>query len=64
LTGLWNRRYFVELGQREVARAKREGLPLAMVYFDVDKFKHINDTYGHQTGDQVLMEMANLGWGS
>ncbi len=35
-----------------------------MVYFDVDKFKHINDTYGHQTGDQVLMEMANLGWGS
>ncbi|MFH1135288.1 MAG: sensor domain-containing diguanylate cyclase [Pseudomonadota bacterium] len=61
LTGLWNRRYFIELGQREVARAKRENRPLSMVYFDVDNFKRINDAYGHQAGDQVLREMAALG---
>ena len=61
LTGLWNRRYFVELGQREAARAEREQKPLSLVYFDVDNFKAINDTYGHQAGDQVLRDMARLG---
>ena len=61
LTGLWNRRYFVELGDREVARARRDNLPLAMVYFDVDHFKLINDTYGHQAGDLVLKKIAATG---
>ena len=61
LTGLWNRRYFIELGRREVARARRERLPLSLMYFDLDKFKSINDTHGHLVGDRVLKEMAALG---
>ena len=61
LTGLWNRRYFVELGLREVARAKRGEYPLAMLFFDIDNFKTINDTYGHQAGDVVLNELATIG---
>jgi diguanylate cyclase (GGDEF)-like protein/PAS domain S-box-containing protein len=61
LTGLWNRRYFMELGQREVARSRREKAPLALVYFDADDFKAINDTHGHEAGDQVLRLIATLG---
>ena len=63
LTGLWNRRYFSELGQREIARAKRDGKPLSIVYFDLDHFKRINDTFGHHMGDLVLKEMALVGLG-
>jgi len=61
LTGLWNRRYFVELGQREMARASREESPLSLVYFDADHFKRINDSHGHAVGDMVLREIAALG---
>ncbi len=61
LTGLFNRRYFVELGQRELLRSQRENIPLSLVYFDADHFKRVNDTYGHDAGDKVLQDIARLG---
>jgi diguanylate cyclase (GGDEF)-like protein len=54
LTGLFNRRAFEELGEREVDRYNRLGRPLSLVMFDLDHFKPVNDTYGHLVGDQVL----------
>jgi diguanylate cyclase (GGDEF)-like protein len=54
LTGLYNRRVFEELGEREVDRYNRLGRPLSVVMFDLDHFKPVNDTYGHLVGDQVL----------
>jgi diguanylate cyclase (GGDEF)-like protein len=58
LTGLANRRLFDESLQREVARTLRLGTPLSLLVLDVDHFKQVNDTYGHQTGDAVLCEVA------
>jgi diguanylate cyclase (GGDEF)-like protein len=59
LTGLANRRLFDESLQREVARAVRLSTPLSLLVLDVDHFKQVNDTYGHQTGDAVLCEVAD-----
>ena len=59
LTGLANRRLFDESLQREVARARRLATPLSLLVLDVDHFKQVNDTYGHQTGDEVLREVAD-----
>src|SRR6187399_2796383 len=58
LTGLHNRRYFHEQLAREVARAQRYGRELALVVFDLDDFKAINDRIGHLSGDAVLAETA------
>ena len=58
LTGLHNRRYFHETLGREVARAQRYGRRLALVVFDLDDFKAINDRIGHLAGDGVLAEVA------
>ena len=58
LTGLHNRRYFHETLAREVARAHRYGRTLALVVFDLDDFKAINDRIGHLAGDAVLAEAA------
>jgi two-component system, cell cycle response regulator len=58
LTGLHNRRYFHETLGREVARAHRYGRRLALVVFDLDDFKAINDRIGHLAGDGVLAEVA------
>jgi diguanylate cyclase (GGDEF)-like protein len=58
LTGLHNRRYFHETLAREVARAHRYGRQLALVVFDLDDFKAINDRIGHLAGDSVLAETA------
>ena len=58
LTGLHNRRYFHETLQREVARAQRYNRTLALLVFDVDDFKAINDRIGHLAGDAVLAEAA------
>jgi diguanylate cyclase (GGDEF)-like protein len=58
LTGLHNRRYFHETLAREVARAHRYGRKLALVVFDLDDFKAINDRIGHLAGDAVLAETA------
>lgn len=58
LTKLLNRRAFMELGERELARARRESGALALVLFDVDHFKKVNDTHGHPVGDAVLRVVA------
>lgn len=58
LTGLRNRRHFFEEGEREFARARRFGRPLTAVMLDIDRFKVINDTYGHAVGDDVLQIVA------
>ena len=60
LTGLLNRRAFFGLAEREMKRTQRHDLPLAVVIFDVDRFKQINDTYGHAIGDQVLRSVAHV----
>lgn len=60
LTGLFNRRHFMELSQRELVAAKREGWPVCLAFFDADHFKRINDAYGHDAGDAVLKELARL----
>ncbi|MFE2752756.1 diguanylate cyclase [Actinosynnema sp. NPDC059335] len=59
LTRLRSRRYFEACLADEVARAKRAGSPLGVVLLDVDRFKPINDRYGHPAGDRVLVEVAN-----
>ena len=54
LTGLFNRRYLEGTLERELARCRREDAPLTMLLLDIDYFKLVNDTYGHQAGDEVL----------
>ncbi len=58
LTGLFNRRKFSEEADRECARARRYARPLALILFDVDHFKQVNDRYGHLRGDAVLQKIA------
>ncbi len=58
LTGLYNRRYIEEKLEEETARARRYGPPLSVVLLDLDNFKMVNDTLGHQTGDEVLVAIA------
>ncbi|MFZ5562047.1 MAG: diguanylate cyclase [Pseudomonadota bacterium] len=60
LTGIHNRRSILELLDREIARTRRHGPPLAVVILDLDHFKRINDTWGHPTGDRVLQQAAEL----
>jgi diguanylate cyclase (GGDEF)-like protein len=68
LTGVNNRRSFLEQFEREAQRAQRAARqgpehamnPLALVFCDVDKFKSVNDTYGHQVGDEVLCAVARI----
>jgi diguanylate cyclase (GGDEF)-like protein len=60
LTGLFNRRKFNHELSLGISRAQRYGTPLSLVIFDVDHFKAINDTYGHQVGDKVLIDLSKL----
>jgi len=60
LTGLMNRRAMYQNGIKEIARARREKSPLSVLFIDVDKFKFINDTYGHLAGDKALKLVARL----
>jgi diguanylate cyclase (GGDEF)-like protein len=60
LTGVLNRRGFEPVLERERARARREGTPLALLVIDVDHFKHVNDAHGHPAGDRVLARLAAL----
>ncbi len=60
LTGLFNRRYLSESLGRELARCQRRGLPLAVLAFDLDRFKDFNDTYGHPAGDAMLVAFARV----
>ncbi|KAF0233980.1 MAG: Diguanylate cyclase with PAS/PAC [Desulfovibrionaceae bacterium] len=58
LTGIGNRRHFLERAEDEMARSHRYGLPLVFLMIDIDHFKDINDKHGHDTGDDVLRSMA------
>lgn len=58
LTGLLNRRAFLDATEREIRRAHRYGQPLALIMLDVDHFKRINDSHGHPAGDEVLRRIA------
>jgi diguanylate cyclase (GGDEF)-like protein len=60
LTGVNNRRFFDQRVVEEVARAQRHAMPLTCLLLDIDRFKNINDTRGHQVGDRVLIDAAGL----
>jgi diguanylate cyclase (GGDEF)-like protein len=60
LTGIYNRRYLFEVGQKLLAAQKRKQISVTAAMFDVDFFKKVNDTYGHETGDAVLKGLASL----
>jgi len=60
LTGLWNRGYFMEMACRELARGRREAAPLSLIMIDVDHFKKVNDTHGHEAGDEALRCLAEV----
>ncbi|MCB9933263.1 MAG: GGDEF domain-containing protein [Planctomycetes bacterium] len=59
-TGLYNANHYQDQMKRQVAIAQRTGAPLSLIMLDVDKFKHINDTYGHLAGDTVLSEISAI----
>ena len=60
LTGVSNRRAFLERAEEEVGRTQRYGHPAAFLMMDIDHFKQINDTYGHHAGDEVLKSVARI----
>ena len=60
LTGVPNRRYFMEIAERELKRSQRYGNPFALAVIDLDLFKSVNDTYGHSVGDKVLKRFCEL----
>lgn len=60
LIDVYNRRYFDRRLEEEFERARRYGLPLSILMLDIDHFKMVNDTYGHQTGDSVLINLGSL----
>jgi diguanylate cyclase (GGDEF)-like protein/PAS domain S-box-containing protein len=60
LTSLYNRYMFDESLEKEIKRAKRYSHPLSFIMTDLDYFKDINDTYGHQTGDKILIELSGI----
>ena len=60
LTGLFNRRYFMEALERETSGTDRYDRPLALCLIDIDHFKSVNDTYGHNVGDKVLQRIAGF----
>ncbi|MBX3473934.1 MAG: diguanylate cyclase [Planctomycetes bacterium] len=59
-TGLYNANHYADQIRKQVAVARRTGMPLSLIMMDIDKFKHINDTYGHLAGDRVLAQVATI----
>jgi two-component system, cell cycle response regulator len=64
LTRAYNKKYFTDRLESEFTFSARHGAPLSLLLFDIDHFKRVNDTYGHQAGDQVLFELSSLLSGS
>lgn len=60
VTGLYTRTSFFELGEQEFHQARRSGAPLALFNFDIDDFRQINNRWGHQSGDAVLLDVCHL----
>lgn len=60
LTNIWNRRCFLKFAQIEIERARRNNYAISLMLLDIDHFKLVNDSYGHQTGDVVLVEFTKL----
>jgi diguanylate cyclase (GGDEF)-like protein len=60
LTGVFNRRYFSDMGKREFIRCRRNRLPLCLMMLDIDHFKRINDEYGHDMGDEAIKTLCKL----
>ncbi len=60
LTQIYNRAYFEEIFDKEIAQHQIEKTPLSFIILDIDNFKNFNDTYGHQVGDDILLDMAQL----
>ena len=58
LTGLFNRRYLEETLEREIHRVRRKGASLGIIMLDLDRFKHFNDTFGHDAGDNLLRSLG------
>lgn len=58
LTGVHNRRAFLQQAEKELAAARKEGVPFSVILMDIDHFKKVNDTYGHHTGDELLVHVA------
>ena len=60
LTGLFNRRYFDDIFPKELLQATQDAAPVALIMMDIDYFKNINDTFGHQVGDMIIQAFADL----
>ena len=60
LTGLWNHRIIIDRLRSEIDRSQREGSPIGVILADIDHFKNVNDTFGHQAGDLVLKEIGDI----
>ena len=60
LTGLFNRRYLEETLEREIYRCRRKGASLGLIMLDLDNFKHFNDTFGHEAGDNLLQTLGKF----
>ncbi|MBE9559247.1 MAG: EAL domain-containing protein [Proteobacteria bacterium] len=58
LTGLYNRRYFESFLEKEISSVSRTGIMSALVYLDLDRFKYVNDTAGHEVGDKLLIDLS------
>ena len=60
LTGVYSRWYLIRQIERELARQRRNNTPVSLLFIDVDDFKHVNDTYGHDMGDRVLKRLGQI----
>jgi len=58
MTGIYNRRYFFDVSQQILAISQKDNMPICIAMLDIDRFKNINDTYGHDVGDEVIKKVA------